>query len=343
MQFAAKEIASVIGGTIDGNPDTKISRIAKIEEADKDAICFIANPKYEHFAETVTAGILIVNNSLKFTNPNVGAVIRVQDAYASFTTLLDLYQKMQVQESKSVVEKNSHVGQRTTLGKNVYLGAFAYVGDDVKIGNNVKIYPNAYIGDKSEIGDNTIIYSGVNIYHEVKIGANCILHSGVVVGGDGFGFAPQPDGSYKKIPQTGNVIIEDDVEIGANTTVDRATIGSTIIRKGVKLDNLIQVGHNVEIGENTAIAAQAGISGSAKLGKQMLIGGQVGITGHIKIADGTKVQAKAAVINDVEDANTSLSGVPAINAREHYRQIAALKQLPDLLKKIAELEKKLGK
>lgn len=343
MQFSAKDIASVIGGTIEGNPDTRISQIAKIEEATSDSICFIANPKYESYAEKVNAGILIVNHSLKFTNANIGAVIRVADAYAAFTTLLDLYQKMQQQESKSVIEKQSHTGERTTLGENVYLGAFAYVGDDVKIGNNVQIFPNTYIGNKSEIGDNTIIYSGVNIYHETKIGANCILHSGVVIGGDGFGFAPQPDGSYKKIPQTGNVIIEDHVEIGANTTVDRATIGSTIIRKGVKLDNLIQVGHNVEIGENTVIAAQTGISGSAKLGKQTLVGGQVGITGHLKIADGTKIQARAVIIQDIEQPNTSLSGVPAINAREHYRQIAAIKRLPDLLKRIDELEKALKK
>ena len=340
IEFSAQEIATVIGGKIEGIATTKITEIAKIEDANPQSLCFIANPKYEHFASTTSAGILIVNESLQFINPTIGAVIRVPDAYSAFTILLDMYQKMQQSDtSKQQVESNTSIGKDSTYGENFYLGNFSSVGKRVKIGNNVKIYPNSYVGDDCEIGDNTILYSGVNIYNETKIGKDCILHSGAVIGADGFGFAPLPDGTFKKIPQTGNVLIEDNVEIGANTTVDRATLGSTILRKGVKLDNLIQVAHNVEIGENTVIAALVGISGSAKLGKNMMVGGQAGITGHITLANGTKVQAKAAVIRDQEEENKGLSGVPAIDAREHYRQLAAIKKLPELYKKVDELEK----
>jgi UDP-3-O-[3-hydroxymyristoyl] glucosamine N-acyltransferase len=340
LEFSAQEIAAVINGKIEGDAAVKVFGIAKIEEANAQSLCFIANPKYEHFAATTTAGILIVNEGLQFTNPNIGAVIRVKDAYSAFTQLLDMYQKMQQTDTtKQQIETHTHIGKDSVHGANLYLGSFSYIGNRVKIGENVKIYPHSYVGDDCEIGDNTIIYSGVNIYYETKIGANCIFHSGAVIGADGFGFAPAADGTYKKIPQTGNVIIEDDVEIGANTTVDRATLGSTILRKGVKLDNLIQVAHNVEIGENTVIAALVGISGSAKLGKNMMVGGQAGITGHITLANGTKVQAKAAVIRDQEEENKGLSGVPAIDAREHYRQLAAIKKLPELYKKVDELEK----
>jgi len=343
MEITAKELAILLNAKLEGNPDTRVTRLAKIEEGDKDSFCFLANPKYYHYAQTATAGILLCDEKLEYNPQNISAALRVADPYAAFQKLMDMYASMNGKGKASGIEELSHIGKNSTYGNGFSLGSFSYLGNNVKVGNNVSIYPNCFIGDGCEIGDNTIIYANVSVYYDCKIGSDCILHSGSVVGSDGFGFAPQADGSYKKIPQTGNVVIGNNVEIGANTCIDRAVIGSTIIHNGVKLDNLIQVAHNVELGENTAIAALVGISGSSKLGKNIMVGGQAGISGHVTIADGVKIQGQAAVIHDITEKGKGISGAPAIEAREHYRILAAMKQLPALIRKVEELEKKLGK
>lgn len=341
MEIKAKELAVLLGAKLEGNPDAKVNKLAKIEEADTDSFCFLANPKYYHYAQTAQVGILLCDETLDYNRTNIQAALRVPEPYAAFQKLMELYAAMNNNNSSAGIDANTHIGKGSTYGSNLYLGAFAYVGANVKLGNNVKIYPNAYVGDNASIGDNTTIYANVSIYHDCKVGTDCIIHSGAVIGADGFGFAPQADGTYKKIPQTGNVIIGNHVEIGANTCIDRAVIGSTQIRDGVKLDNLIQVAHNVEIGENSVSAAQAGISGSTRFGKNVMIGGQAGITGHLNIADGTKIQAQSAVIRDVTEPNKGISGAPAIDAREHYRLLASIKVLPQLIQRVKELEKKL--
>ncbi|MBS1613027.1 MAG: UDP-3-O-(3-hydroxymyristoyl)glucosamine N-acyltransferase [Bacteroidetes bacterium] len=341
MEIKAKELAVLLGAILEGNPDAKVSKLAKIEEADTDSFCFLANPKYYHYAQTAHVGILLCDETLDYNRDNIQAALRVPEPYVAFQKLMELYAAMNNNNSSAGIDANTHIGKGSTYGSNLYLGAFAYVGANVKLGNNVKIYPNAYVGDNAAIGDNTTIYANVSIYHDCKVGTDCIIHSGAVIGADGFGFAPQADGTYKKIPQTGNVVIGNHVEIGANTCIDRAVIGSTQIKDGVKLDNLIQVAHNVEIGENSVSAAQAGISGSTRFGKNVMIGGQAGITGHLNIADGTKIQAQSAVIRDVTEPNKGISGAPAIDAREHYRLLASIKALPQLIQRVKELEKKL--
>lgn len=341
MEIKAKELAMLLNAKLEGNPEAKVSKLAKIEEADADSFCFLANPKYYHYANTAHVGILLCDETLDYNRNNISAALRVAEPYAAFQKLMELYAAMNNNNSNAGVDANTHIGKGSNYGSNFYLGAFSYVGANVTIGNNVKIYPNSYIGDNAVIGDNTTIYANVSVYYDCKIGSDCIIHSGAVIGADGFGFAPQADGTYKKIPQTGNVIIGNHVEIGANTCIDRAVIGSTQIRDGVKLDNLIQVAHNVEIGENTVVAAQAGISGSTRFGKNVMIGGQAGITGHLTIAEGTKIQAQAAVIRDVLEPNKGISGAPAVDAREHYRILASMKILPQLIQRVKELEKKL--
>ncbi|MBX2903652.1 MAG: UDP-3-O-(3-hydroxymyristoyl)glucosamine N-acyltransferase [Chitinophagales bacterium] len=340
MQFTARQICEVINGKLEGNPDALVSKLSKIEESDTASLTFISNPKYEVYAENVTAAALIVNENLVVKSKNVAAIIRVADPYLGLSTLLSLYS--QSAQGKNGVAEWSRVGEGTTVGEGASIAEFAFVGNHVKIGKNVKIYPHVFIGDYCEIGDNAVLYSGAKVYHHCVVGERTIIHSGAVVGADGFGFAPQPDGTYQKIHHVGNVIVGSDVEIGANTCIDRATLGSTFIKDGVKLDNLIQIAHNVEVGENTVMAALVGVSGSTKIGKNNMVGGQAGITGHLVIADGTKIQAQAAVIKNVEEPNKGLSGTPAMDAREHYRQLAALKQLPELIKKVAQLEKKLN-
>jgi len=341
MEITAKELAIVLNARLEGKPETKVKKLARIEEADKDSFCFLANPKYYSYAQTATVGILLCDEKLEYNPENISAVLRVADPYGAFQKLMDLYAAMQNTPRSSGIDEMTKIGKGTTYGHNFYLGSFSYLGENVKVGNNVHIYPNCYVGDNVEIGDDSVIYANVSIYNACKVGSNCIIHSGAVIGADGFGFAPQPDGTYKKIPQTGNVVIGNNVEVGANTCIDRAVIGSTVIKDGVKLDNLIQIAHNVELGENTGIAAQAGISGSTKMGKNVMIGGQAGITGHLNIADGTKIQAQAAVIKDVKEKGKGISGAPAIDAREHYRIIAYMMKLPELAKRIEELEKKL--
>ena len=343
MNFTAQDLATLLGGKVEGNPTHSVIGIAKIEDANQQSLSFVANPSYERYAHYADAGILLLNQNLKIENPKVGAIIRVADPYAAFTRLLELYQEMkQSTFDKKGIQLPSYIGKESSYGTDFFLGAFAYIGDGVHIGNNVKIYPGAYIGDAVHIADHTTVYANAVIHEGCKIGSNTIIHSGVVIGSDGFGFAPVPDGSYKKIPQTGIVEVGNYVEIGANTVIDRATIGTTMVHNGVKLDNLIHIAHNVEIGENTVMAAQVGISGSTHIGKQVMVGGQVGIVGHIKIADGVKINAQAGVSKGIEQKNKAVTGSPAMDFREHYKGLAYLKRVPELLSRIEELEKKLS-
>jgi UDP-3-O-[3-hydroxymyristoyl] glucosamine N-acyltransferase len=338
MQFTAQQIATLIQGTLEGNPDAKVSDVAKIEEATSGSLCFISNPKYEEFLYTSLASIVIVNESLVFTRPVSSTLIRVKDAYSGFAFVLEKYKEMMSGSSKTGIELHSYVSPSATIGHDVYVGAFSYIGDHVTLGAGVKIYPGCYIGNNVVIGDNAKIYSGVKIYDACRLGCNVVIHSGTVVGGDGFGFAPLPDGTYKKIPQMGNVIIEDDVEIGANTTIDRATMGSTIIRKGVKLDNLIMIAHNVEIGEHTVIAAQTGVSGSTKVGKYCIIGGQVGIVGHIHIADGTRINAQSGLSKSISTQNTTVNSTPAFDYKSSLKSQAIFRNLPEMQHRLQKLE-----
>jgi UDP-3-O-[3-hydroxymyristoyl] glucosamine N-acyltransferase len=341
IEITAKELALLLNAKLEGNPETRVTKLAKIEEADKESFCFLGNPKYFHYAQTAKAGILLCDETLEYNTDNINAALRVKEPYQAFQKVMELYASVAAPQKKSGIEQPSHIGKGTTYGENFQLSAFSYVGENVKVGNNVTVYPNCFIGDNVEIGDSVVLYANTTVYHRCVVGSRSILHSGCVIGSDGFGFAPQADGSYKKIPQTGNVVLGTDVEVGANTCIDRAVMGSTKIGNGVKLDNLIQIAHNVELGDNTVIAAQAGISGSTKFGKNVMIGGQAGITGHLNIADGVKIQAQAAVIRDIEEKGKGVSGAPAIDAREHYRIIASMKILPQLIQRVKELEKKL--
>jgi UDP-3-O-[3-hydroxymyristoyl] glucosamine N-acyltransferase len=341
MQFTAKDIAALLGGKLEGSPTKVVTGIAKIEEAGPSSLSFIGNPKYEQYAETTQAGILLINETLPVTNPKVAALIRVADPYASFTRLLEIYQQMVSQSGKEGIQQPSFIGSESIYGSDFFLGVFAYIGDKVRIGNNIKVYPGTYIGDEVSIGDNTVIHAGVKVYAGCKIGSGCVIHAGVVIGGDGFGFAPLHDGSYKKVPQLGIVEIGNNVEIGANTVVDRATLGATVIHNGVKLDNLIHIAHNVEIGENTVMAAQTGISGSTRIGRGVMIGGQVGIVGHIVIADGVRINAQSGVSKSITEKGKGVTGSPAGDFREHYKALAYTRRIPELLKRIEELEKKL--
>ncbi len=342
LSVSVKQIAELLNAEVEGNIDIQINNICKIEEGVPNAITFLANPQYEHYIYETRASAVIVSKTfqpqkeLKYKP----TLIRVDQPYQAFAQLLQFYQQY-VQQSEKGVESPVFIGENSEYGKDCYIGAFVYIGKKVKIGNHCKIYPNTTIGNNVIIGDNTIIYAGVKIYHDCKIGNNVTIHAGTVIGSDGFGFAPNQENVYNKIPQLGNVVIEDGVEIGANCTIDRATIGSTIIRKGVKLDNLIQVAHNVEIGENTVIASQSGIAGSTKIGKNCMIGGQVGIIGHLKIADGTKIAAQSGIGNNVEEPNSVLQGSPAFNVGEYKRSYVLFKKLPELYQKIQELSKKL--
>jgi UDP-3-O-[3-hydroxymyristoyl] glucosamine N-acyltransferase len=338
MQFTAQQIALIVSGTIEGNPDTTVSSFGKIEEATAGQLSFLANPKYNDYLYTTKASLIIVSESLQLQKNITATLIRVKDAYTAFATLLTTYQNLKAQQRKGI-ETPSHIASTATLGDDIYIGAFAYVGEKVNIGNNTKIYPGVYIAENVRIGNNTTIHAGVKIYEDCVIGNDVIIHAGTVVGSDGFGFAPQPDGSYQKVPQIGNVIIEDQVEIGANTTIDRATMGSTIIKKGVKLDNLIQIAHNVEIGSQTVIAAQTGISGSTKLGQKIMIGGQAGIAGHLTIADGVKIAGGAGVTKNLEGEGKSYAGFPAEDAKQSLKTQVYTRQLPELEKRVKELEK----
>lgn len=339
MEFTAKQISDLLQGTIDGDPGTTVNKLAKIEEGIPGSLSFLGNPKYIEYVYTSKASIIIVGNDFVPDSPVSATLIRVADARGSFAKLLEMYN--QVMRDKKGIETPSFIASSATVGNDPYIGAFAYIGNNVKLGNNVKIYPNCYIGDNVTIGDNTTLFAGAKVYSDCVIGASVTIHAGVIIGGDGFGFAPS-SGSYAKVAQIGNVIIEDHVEIGSGTTIDRATLGSTIIRKGVKLDNLIQIAHNVEVGANTVIAAQTGIAGSTKIGKDCMIGGQVGIVGHITIADNTKIAAQSGVGSAVTEPGQIIQGSPAFGISDYRRSYVVFRKLPDLEKKISELEKALA-
>jgi UDP-3-O-[3-hydroxymyristoyl] glucosamine N-acyltransferase len=336
MKFTAAQIAGILEGEVVGNPDAVVFKLAKIEDGTKGSLTFLANPKYVNFIYTTEATITIVNNDFVPENELTTTLIKVEDAYQSFSKLLEYYN--QVKLMRSGIEEPSVISENVIYGEHLYLGSFSYIGKNVTIGNNVKIYPNCFIGDNVTIGDNCIFFAGVKIYSETVIGNNCNFHSGCVVGSDGFGFAPTEDGTYNKIPQIGNVIIEDDVEIGANTTIDRATLGITLIRKGVKLDNHIQVAHNVEIGENTVIAAQTGIAGSTKIGNNCLIGGQVGIAGHITIGNNVRIQAQSGVGKNINDGEV-LQGSPSFGYADYSKSYVHFRNLPKIVADIEELKK----
>lgn len=340
MQFTAKEISLLLNGSLEGNPDVKVNQLAKIEEAKEGSLSFLANPKYEAFLYTTQASVVIVNEDLLIDKAISPTIIRVKDAYSSFSILLEKYNSIKLH--KEGIEQPSFIHPTAKIGKNVYIGAFAYIGAGAVIGDQTKIYPQCYVGDEVKIGNNSSIHAGVKIYHDCVLGNNVTLHSGVVIGGDGFGFAPQTNGSYSKVSQIGNVVIEDDVEIGANTCIDRATMGSTAIKKGVKLDNLIQIAHNAEIGQNTVIASQTGISGSAKIGDNSIIGGQVGIVGHITLAKGTQIQAKSGINKSIEEEGKKWGGAPATSFHSYMKSQVIIQRLPEMERKIEELQKALN-
>ena len=337
VSFTAQQIALLIQGKIEGEATAMVKQFGKIESAMPGEISFLSNPKYEDFLYTTKASVIIVNESLVLKKKIAATLIRVPDAYAAFATLLTKYQEMK-NENLVGIQSPCFIASTAKLGEQNFVAAFAYVGENVKTGKHVKIFPNAVLGENVIIGDNVTIHAGVIIYSDCVLGNNITIHAGSIIGSDGFGFAPKEDGSYQKIPQLGNVIIEDDVEIGSNTTIDRATIGSTIIKKGVKIDNLIQIAHNVEIGENTVIAAQVGISGSTKIGKGVMMGGQSGTIGHIVIADGIKIAARTGITKDFKEAGITLSGYPAREQSAFLRAQVAQKNLPALEKRVKELE-----
>ncbi|NQV75998.1 MAG: UDP-3-O-(3-hydroxymyristoyl)glucosamine N-acyltransferase [Bacteroidetes bacterium] len=337
MQLTAHQIGLLLEGTVEGNPDVTVNQLSKIEEASMGSLSFLANSKYEQFVYTSGASVIIINEDFIPAHPTKATLIRVKNAYSAFSVLLEKYDEL-IKSKKSGVETPSFIHPTAILGKDVFIGALAYIGPNVKVGDGSKIYPNSYLADNVIVGKNVTLYAGVNVYFNCTIGDNVIIHSGAIIGGDGFGFVKDSDGSYKKVSQIGNVIIEDDVEIGSNTTIDRATMGSTIIRKGVKLDNLIQIAHNVEIGANTVVAAQTGISGSAKIGENCIIGGQVGIVGHISIANGSNIGAKSGVNNSIKEENMSWNGVPLTSLRDSLKVQVVTRRLPDLEKRIEELE-----
>jgi len=342
MEFTVSQIAQMLGGEVKGNGQEKINMLAKIQDAKPGQIAFLANPKYEQFIYSTNASAVIVNKGFQPRKEISTTLILVTDAYSSFTVLLEEYHKL-VSFQKTGVEEPCFIGSNTMVGKNIYRGAFSYIGNNVKIGDNVKIYPQVFVGDNVVIGNNTILHANVKLYADTKLGSNCVIHSGTVVGSDGFGFAPQADGTFKTIPQMGNVVIEDDVTIGANTVIDCATLygDSTIVHQGVKLDNLIQIAHNVEVGKNTVIAAQTGISGSTKVGESCMIGGQVGMAGHLVVANNTSVGAKAGISKSVKEEGQRLFGTLAFDIKDYFRSYVVFKKLPDLNQRIKELEKKI--
>ncbi|KFF15128.1 UDP-3-O-(3-hydroxymyristoyl)glucosamine N-acyltransferase [Flavobacterium hydatis] len=338
MKFTAEQIAEILGGEVVGNPNAEVSRLSKIEEGTEGSLTFLANPKYINHIYSTKASVTIVNDTFVPETEISTTLIKVDDAYASFSKLLEFYN--QVKLNKNGIEPQSFLSESAKYGENLYLGSFSYVGQNVVLGNNVKIYPNSFIGDNVVIGNNVHIFAGAKIYSETIIGNNCTIHSGTIIGADGFGFVPNEEGIYSKVPQIGNVIIEDNVDIGANTTIDRATLGSTIIRKGVKLDNQIQIAHNVEIGENTVIAAQSGVAGSTKIGKNAMIGGQVGIAGHLTIGNNVRLQAQSGVARNIKD-DEILQGTPSLGYTDFNKSYVHFKNLPKIVAELEELKKQI--
>lgn len=337
MEFSAEQIAGLLNGKVEGDINCKVTDLSKIEEGKAGTLTFLANPKYTEYIYSTGASIAIVNNSFvaEQSLPKSLTLIRVEDAYACFAKLLAVYNDML--ESKTGIEQPCFIDPSAKIGDDVYIGAFAYIGKNVVVENGSKIYPQTYLGDNVKVGMNTKIYAGVKVYHSCKIGNECTIHASSVIGADGFGFAPNSENNYQKVPQIGNVIIEDHVEVGSNVSIDRATLGSTIIRKGAKIDNLIQIAHNVEIGENTVIAAQTGVAGSTKLGKNMMIGGQVGIIGHLKIADGVKIAAQSGIGQNIDEPNTIVQGSPAFGIGDYKRSYVLFRSLPKLKEQMNKL------
>ncbi|KAF0199138.1 MAG: UDP-3-O-3-hydroxymyristoyl glucosamine N-acyltransferase [Bacteroidetes bacterium] len=340
MKFTASEIAAIINGKVDGNPAIEVNKLSKIEQGEAGSVSFLGNPKYTQFIYTTQASVVIVNDDFKPEQEIGCTLIRVENAYNAFAIMLDAYNK--IRQNKTGISKHAYIPESASIGENCYIAEFVSIGEYVVVGNNSKIYPNAVIGDNVIIGESSVVYAGVKIYNDCSIGSGCTLHAGVVIGADGFGFAPQSDNQYQKVAQIGNVIIEDNVEIGANTTIDRATLGSTIIRKGVKIDNLIQIAHNVEIGENTVIAAQSGVAGSAKIGKNCMIAGQVGIIGHLEIGDNVKIAAQSGISTSVPD-NAVLMGSPAFDISMYRKSYVHFRNLTKLADRLNLLEKKAEK
>ncbi|MDO4217966.1 MAG: UDP-3-O-(3-hydroxymyristoyl)glucosamine N-acyltransferase [Bacteroidales bacterium] len=338
MKYTAQQIADLLQGTVEGDANAEVWQLCKIEEGQPGGISFLANPKYTHYIYSTQASVVIVANNFEAEHPINATLVRVENPYLSFATLLKAYNSAQL--DKKGIAPEAYISDSATIGNDCYVGPFAYIGENVKIGNNVKIYPHVYIGDNSTISDNTTLFAGVRLYHYTVIGQRCILHAGAVIGADGFGFAPREDGSYDKIDQIGNVVIEDDVEIGANTTIDRATMGSTIIHRGVKIDNLCQIAHNVQIGTNTAMAAQSGIAGSGKIGSNCVLAGQVGIVGHIEVGDRVIVAAQSGITNNIKSDQTIL-GSPAVEAHKQRRNYIYTRNMERLVARIEELEKQI--
>ncbi len=343
MEFTAKQIADLLGGTVLGNENASVNTVTKIEEGRAGSLSFLANPLYTNYIYTTDATIVLVNNTLVLDKAikNTCTLVRVENAYEAFAKLLQIY--TQIKNTKTGIEQPSFISQSASLGNDCYVGAFAYIGQNVKIGNSVKIYPHTYIGDDTEIGDNTILFSGVKVYHQCKIGRDCTVHANTVIGSDGFGFAPNSEGqAFVKVPQIGNVVIEDNVEVGSNTSIDRATLGSTTLHSGVKLDNLVQIAHNVEVGNNTVVAGLTGIAGSSKVGKNCMIGAQVGVAGHLKIADNVKIAGQSGIGSNIEKEGEIVQGSPAFNIGEYKRSYVLFRSLPKLSDRINELQKKIN-
>jgi UDP-3-O-[3-hydroxymyristoyl] glucosamine N-acyltransferase len=341
MDFKVTDIAKFLNGEIIGDENVNVSNVSKIEEGKPGTLAFLANMKYENYIYTTEASVVLVNKDFVPKEKIKATLVRVDDAYQAFASLLDLYTQAMT-DVKTGIEQPSFIDQSAKVGQNIYLGAFAYIGKNSKIGNNCKIYPQVYIGDNVSVGDNCIFYAGAKIYSDSKIGNRCIVHSGAVIGSDGFGFAPLEDGTYKKIAQIGNAVLEDDVEIGANTTIDCGTMGSTIIRKGAKIDNLVQIAHNCEVGENTVMAAQTGLAGTSKVGKNCKFGGQVGLAGHLNIGDNVFIGAQSGVAKSVPD-NQIILGSPAIEIKDAIRAITVYKNLPKLRDEVNQLQKEIRK
>ena len=339
MEFTAATIAGFLKGEIEGNADIKVNTIAKIEEGQTGALSFLANPKYEHYLYITKSSVVLVNKSFVPAQKVEATLIKVENAYEAFASLLRLVD--QARPRKKGIHATAIIESTAKIGSDVFIGPYAYIGENCIIGDGCSIYPHVYIGDNTKLGNDCTINPGVKIYHDCILGDGCTIHAGTVIGSDGFGFAPQSESEFMKIPQLGNVVLEDHVEIGANVTIDRATMGSTFIRRGVKLDNLIQIGHNVEVGENTVMAAQTGISGSTKIGKNCMFGGQVGLSGHLKIANGTKIGAQGGILGDVKEENTTIIGSPAIELRQFLKSSVLFKRLPEMKLKIDSIEKEI--
>ena len=340
MKFLASQIASLLNGTVEGDPNTEVWNVAKIEEGASGMLSFLANPKYIPYIYETKSSVVIVNKDFVAEKPIAATLIRVDDAYASFAKLLAFYD--QLSQDKKGVSSLAFVSSTAKCGEGLYLGEFAFIGENVTLGNNVKVYPQVYVGDGCVIGDNTVLYPGVRLYRNTIIGQRCIIHAGAVIGADGFGFVPREDGHYEKIPQVGNVMIDDDVEIGANTTIDRSTMGSTHVHKGVKLDNLVHLAHNVEVGENTAMAAQVGVSGSTHLGKNCVVGGQTGFVGHLHIADGSKFGGQCGVMGSIKEENQEFMGTPIQPLRQYLVSNARFRHIDEMARKLEALEKELA-